>query len=229
MRYPSGASRFGLLQAASGVLGQVAQRGGVVVVALLAGSAAQTGYAALAVGVALAATYAVAQLFIVALPTLTRRHAAGEVGVPPESTLRRLAGVLLALTVPVAVAAVLVADVAVPIAFGEAYAGSVPAFGPALAMLVLAPLNALVVQAAALRLRPEALLHATATGAVVFAGTAVATVPVWGALGATSAMLAGAMATALVGVHRLPGAVGPWLSTASLGGTAAVAVLGVLA
>ncbi|MDN5861431.1 MAG: hypothetical protein L0H84_22745, partial [Pseudonocardia sp.] len=161
--FPDGASRFGLLQAAGGVFGQVAQRGGVVAVAVLAGSGLQTGYAALAVGVALAATYAVVQLFTVALPVLTERPDA-------ESTLRRLAGVLLAATVLATAPAALVVDIAVPFAFGADYSGAAPAFGPALAMVVLAPVNALLVQAGALRLRPEVLLRATAVGAAVFAG-----------------------------------------------------------
>jgi O-antigen/teichoic acid export membrane protein len=217
---PDGASRFGLLQAASGALGQVAQRGGVVAVALLAGSGLQTGYAALAVGVALAATYAVVQLFTVSLPVLTRRD-------DPEPTLRRLAGVLLAATLPAMAVAVLVIDLAVPVAFGADYAPAAQAFGPALAMVVLAPVNALLVQAAALRLRSEALVHATAAGAVVFVVAAVAAVPAWGAVGATTALLAGAAATALVAIRRLPGAVGPRLAAASLGGAAAVVALDV--
>ncbi len=44
----SSATRFALLQALSGLLVQVLHRGGVVAVALLAGSRVETGYAALA-------------------------------------------------------------------------------------------------------------------------------------------------------------------------------------
>ena len=73
---PDGASRFGLAQAGGGALTQLAQRGGVVAVALFAGSAQETGFAAAAIGVALAATYAVTQVFTVALPALTARHTA---------------------------------------------------------------------------------------------------------------------------------------------------------
>ncbi|MDN5931639.1 MAG: hypothetical protein L0I24_11345, partial [Pseudonocardia sp.] len=218
---PVGASRFSVLQAASGALGQLAQRGGVVAVALLAGSAAETGYAALAVGVALAATYAVVQLFTVSLPVLTGRR-------DPEPTLRRLAGLLLAVTLPTMALAVPVLDLAVPVTFGPDYAAAATAFVPALAMVVLGPVNALLVQAAALRLRSEALLHATAAGALGFVATAVVAVPSWGAVGATSALLAGAAVTTAVGVRALPGAAGGRLVTASLGGAAVVAVLGVL-
>jgi O-antigen/teichoic acid export membrane protein len=49
---PEGALRFGLLKATSGALVQVGQRGGVIAVALLAASSVQTGFAALAIGVA---------------------------------------------------------------------------------------------------------------------------------------------------------------------------------
>ncbi|MGE3286265.1 MAG: hypothetical protein AB7J32_09205 [Pseudonocardia sp.] len=74
---PDGALRFGVLQAAGGVLAQATQRGGVLAVAVLAGSAVETGYAGLAVGIALAATYAVVQVFTVTLPVLAGRRALG--------------------------------------------------------------------------------------------------------------------------------------------------------
>ncbi|MGQ0719454.1 MAG: hypothetical protein ACT4NP_19495 [Pseudonocardiales bacterium] len=222
---PEGALRFGLLQASSGALVQVAQRGGVIAVALLAASSVQTGFAALAIGVALAATYAIVQVFTVSLPRLAGRS--GGLG-GAESSLRRLAGGLLVVVVPVAAVAVLAIDVAVPIVFGAGYAGAAGAFGPALAMVVLAPVNALAVQAAALRLRPEATLYAAVAGALGFTGAAVLAVPAWGAVGATAAALAGAAAYALVAIRLLPGAAGVGLTVASLGGAAAVIGLGVL-
>ena len=67
---PDGAVRFGRLQAAGAALTQVTHRGGVVVVALLAGSAMETGYAGLAVGIAVGLTYAIVQIFTVSLPTV---------------------------------------------------------------------------------------------------------------------------------------------------------------
>lgn len=67
---PEGAIRFGVLQAGGAALVQLTQRGGVLAVALLAGSSVQTGYAALAVGIALGATYAILQAFTVSLPHL---------------------------------------------------------------------------------------------------------------------------------------------------------------
>jgi O-antigen/teichoic acid export membrane protein len=221
---PEGALRFGLLQATSGVLVQVAQRGGVIAVALLAASDVQTGFAALAIGVALAVTYAITQVFTVSLPRLAQ--GGGLAGA--ESSLRRLAGGLLAVVVPVAGVTVLALDAAVPIVFGERYTAAAGAFGPALAMVVLAPVNALVVQAAALRLRPEATLYAALAGALGFTLAAVLAVPAWGAVGATGAALAGAAGYALLAIRLLPGAAGARLTVASLGGTTAVILLGVL-
>lgn len=219
---PPGALRFGMFQAAGGALTQLAQRGGVVAVALLTGSAIETGFTALAVGIALAATYTVAQLFTVVLPTV-----AG-FGEPAEAVTRRLAGWLVVLTTAVGCATVLVVDRVVPIAFGAAYAGAAPAFGAALAMVVLAPANALAVQAAALRWRPAATVHAALAGAVVFVAVAVATVPAWGAVGATAAMLAAAATSVLAAVVVLPGAIGFRLACGSLAGAALVVMLAVV-
>ncbi len=225
---PEGALRFGLLQATSGALVQVAQRGGVIAVALLAASSVQTGFAALAIGVALAATYAIAQVFTVSLPSLTERRGAGSGLAGAESSLRRLAGGLLAVVALVAAVAVVTLDAAVPLVFGERYTGATGVFVPALAMVVLAPVNALAVQSAALRLRPEATLHAAVAGALAFTGAAVLAVPVWGATGATGAALAGAAAYALLAIKLLPGVTGIWLTVASLGGASGVILLGVI-
>ncbi|MDQ4033822.1 MAG: hypothetical protein M3332_16905 [Actinomycetota bacterium] len=221
---PEGALRFGLLQATSGVLVQVAQRGGVIAVALLAASDVQTGFAALAIGLALAVTYAITQVFTVSLPRLAQ--GGGLAGA--ESSLRRLAGGLLAVVGSVAGVTVLALDAVVPFVFGERYTAAAGAFGPALAMVVLAPVNALVVQAAALRLRPETTLYAAVVGALAFTGAAVLAVPAWGAVGATVAALAGAAGYALLAIRLLPGAAGARLTVTSLGGATAVLLLGVI-
>ena len=237
---PDGASRFGVVQAGSGALTQVVQRAGVVAVALLAGSEQETGFAAAAIGVTLAATYAVTQLFTVTLPALTARHTtpphgdlwrsdATPAGGSAEPALRRLAGVLLAVVLPAVVLGALVLPAAVPVVLGPAYADAVPAFEIALAAVVLAPLNALAVQAAALRLRPGATLAAAAAGAAVFVAAALAAVPAWGAAGAAGAMLAGTAASAVVALATVPGAAGWRLAAASLGGAAAVAAWGLVA
>ena len=208
---PAGALRFGWLQAGGGALTQLAQRGGVLAVALLVGSAEQTGFAALAVGIMLAATYAVAQLFTVALPVLARRENAAGHPAPVARRRRRCGGwpacCWSALT-PTMIVSTLLLGPAVPLLFGTGYAGAVAAFGPALAAVVLAPVNALAVQAAALRLRPEVTLRAALVGAAAFLLAALAAVPAWGARGATTAALAATAATAATSVRLLPGAVG---------------------
>lgn len=215
---PAGAMRFAVLQAAGGALVQVAHRGGVVAVVLLTGSTVQAGHAALALGVALAATYAVVQAFTVALPRLVEQGGG-------EATLRRLACAALAVVLPCALLAALLLGEAVPAVFGSGYAGAVDAFVPTLAMVVLAPINALAVQAAALRLRPEATLRSAVAGAVAFAAVALVAVAPLGATGGTAAALAGTTAAAVASIRLLPGAVGWPLAAASLGGAAAVLAL----
>jgi O-antigen/teichoic acid export membrane protein len=223
VRLPAGATRFGLVAAATGALTQLVQRGGVVAAALLS-TDEETGHAAVAVGVALALTYAVAQIFVVTLPALTARHAAA--ADQADRALRRLAGLLLLVVLPVAVLGVLAVDLVVPVVLGPAYVDAAAAFPPALAAVVLAPLTALTLQTAALRLRPEATLAAAAAGAVAFAVTALVAVPMWGAPGAAGAMLAGTATAAAVGVLTL-GGTGWRLPVASLAGAVAVAGWGV--
>jgi O-antigen/teichoic acid export membrane protein len=216
---PDGALRFGLLQAAGGAATQFVHRGGVLAVVLLTGSAVQTGFAALPIGIALAATYAVAQLFTVALPALTARA-------DGEPALRRLAGILLAPVALGAVGAALVVDAVVPVVFGEAYAAAAATFVPAIAMVVLAPVNALLVQASALRMRPDAVLYAGLAGAAAFVAACLALVPGAGAAGATTAALVGTAVTALVSLLLLPRAVGARLALGTAAAVAAVLVLG---
>jgi O-antigen/teichoic acid export membrane protein len=242
---PTGAARFGLTAAATGALTQLLQRGGVLAAALLS-TDEETGHAAVAIGVALAATYAVAQVFVVTLPALTARHAAADRearrdidgadrpatvrGASPsaaEPALRRLAGALLAVVLPAALLGVLAVDLVVPVVLGPAYADAAATFPPALAAVVLAPLIALTLQAAALRLRPGATLAAAAAGSVAFAVVAVPAVPAWGAVGAATAMLAGTAVTAGVGALAVPGCAGWRLPAASLAGAVAVAGWGV--
>lgn len=250
---PTGALRFGSVQAAAAALAQATQRGGVLAVALLAGSAAQTGFASLAVGIALGATYAVLQTFTVCLPHLAGASPAPREPVPArdpgdprpgrepsspstsveggseaaEVVLRRLAGGLLAVIVPLALVAALALDGLVPAVFGDDFRGAAGAFGPALAMVVLAPLHSLVVQASALRLRPEAALAGGVAAALAFTVTAVVAVPAWGATGGTAAGLAAGAAGVAVALALLPGAAGRVLPMASASG--AVAVLAVAA
>lgn len=216
---PEGAIRFGTLHATGAALVQFSHRGAVLAVALLAGSAAETGYAALATGIALGVTYAVLQLFTVSLTHLAGGDASDRTA---EAVLRRLARWLLAAVVPVALMGALVLDRAVPAIFGEGYEGAASAFGPALALIVLAPLNGLALQAAALRLQPGVTAMAGAASATVFVVTAIVAVPAWGAAGGVAAALAGATASALVSLWQLPGAIGGGITAASFAGAGCV-------
>jgi O-antigen/teichoic acid export membrane protein len=222
---PDGALRFGVFQGSGAALVQFAHRGGVLAVALLAGSSAETGYAALAIGIALGATYAVLQLFTVSLPHLTERTEVGERG--GEDVLRQLAGGLLIALVPAACVAAVLLERLVPRAFGTEFDGAVDAFGPALALVVLAPLHALAVQAAALRMKPVAALTNGIVTATVFVTAAVLLVPARDAAGGTTAALAGVAAGAVAWVRLLPGATGRRVAAASFAGSAAVLALAV--
>ncbi|MFP5255476.1 MAG: hypothetical protein ACLGI8_06455 [Acidimicrobiia bacterium] len=217
---PSGALRFGVLSAGGAALTQVAQRGGVVAVALLGPGAVAVGHTSLALGIALGATYAVLQAFTVSLPHLAgSRHAAAA-----EPALRRLAELLLA---PLALGCTLAAvtiDRVVPLVFGDRFVDAADAFGPALVLVVLAPVSSLLVQAAALRLRPEAVLSMGLANLAGFAAAAVLAVPSAGAVGGTGAAAAGAALGVAVGLRLLPGAAGGRLVAATV--VAAVVLAG---
>ena len=161
----------------------------------LGGSKAQAGFASLAVGVGLAATYLVWQLFTVELPRLAEQ-AGGDPG-GAEASMRRLTERMTLVLIPIALAAVPIVRHAIPLVAGARFRGSLPAIGPALALLPLAPLTALGSQAASLRLRPEERLKSSVAGALVFVVVAAVLVPDHAALGATIALLAGSAATAL--------------------------------
>lgn len=167
-------------------------------VALLAGSQVETGYAALAVGIAVGATYAIIQIFTVSLPAVLASGAA-----EPERELTRIAGGVLAVVAPVALIAALVLDRLVPAVFGSDYAGGSSAFGPALALVVLAPLTALAANVASIRLRPEVATSSGAVSLVVFAVVALVAVGRWGATGAISATLAGVTAGTMVSLAMM--------------------------
>lgn len=221
---PPRALRFGALQAAGAALVQVTHRGPVLAVALLAGSSVESGYAALAVGIALGVTYAVLQAFTVSLP-----HVGTAGSDDGEAVLRRLAGGLLAAIAPAAALGVVLLDPLLPTVFSDGYEGAAAAFTPALALVVLAPLTSLLVQVSALRLRPEVALVSGLASAGVFLVVALAAVPAWGASGGTSAALAGTAAAAVLSLWRLPGAAGGRLVVGTAAGVAAVLVLSSLA
>lgn len=219
---PEGAIRFGALHAAGAALVQFSHRGGVLAVAISTWSSSETGFTALATGIALGVTYAVLQAFTVSLPHVAADADSG------EGQLRRLAGWMLVALLPATVLATALLHELVPLVFGQGYQGATDAFVPALALMVLAPVNSLAVQSAALRLQPQVSALSGGASALTFATTALVMVPAWGAAGATTAALAGATASALVAMRLLPGAVGGRVATASLVGVLAVLTTAVL-
>lgn len=226
---PPGTIRFGALLAGGAALVQVTQRGGVVAVALWSGSSRQVGYCALAIGIALGVTYAVLQAFTVALPHVATRPHRDDGLHDGEAPLRRMAWLLLGGLLPLAAVAAATLPWSVPTMFGDDYARADAAFGPALALVVLAPLSALLTQTAALRVRPHVALVGGIAGAVAFLVVAVAAVPPWGAVGGTAAAYAGAVATVVVAVRALRGATSGRLATTSLLGSALVLALAAVA
>ena len=219
---PAGAIRFGVHQAAGAAFTQLSQRGSVLAVALLAGSTLETGYAALATGIALGITYAVLQTFTVSLTHLADSDDHGVA----EAVLQRLATALLAVLVPSTIVGVVVLRDVVPVVFGDDYVGAVDAFVPALALVVLAPLHSLLVQAAALRMQGGVAATAGAVSAVVFVAASLVAVPTWAATGGTAASLAGGAAGSMVAIRLLPGAAGGRIVAASTAGVAAVLAVG---
>jgi O-antigen/teichoic acid export membrane protein len=116
----------------------------------------------------------------------------------------------------------------VPVVFGDDYEEAVAAFGPVLAIIVLAPLGSLLVQVAALRLRPEVALANGVAAAAAFVAVGIAAVPAWGAAGGTLAALAGITVGTVASLRLLPGASSGRLTAGSLLGAAAVLAVAAL-
>jgi O-antigen/teichoic acid export membrane protein len=199
---PREVSRFAFLQGWSNVLLQLQHRGGVVVVALLAGSRTQTAYAGLATALGAAATYAVWQLFTVTMPRFALTAATDAAAV--DASLRRLTKVALLLTAPAAVASVPLLRPLLPAVLGPNFAGARNAFVPVLAAIPPAAITGVVASASSVYLRPGARLLTMLAGATAFLVVAGASVPAHGATGATTAVLAASVASALAGAALFP-------------------------
>jgi O-antigen/teichoic acid export membrane protein len=198
---PPALLRFGAQYGASSLLFLITHRGGVVMVAAFAG-AAEAGFAALALGVALAVLASVWQLFLLQLSVLSER--ADAYLEEAERQAERLAGQVLAFLVTTALLGGLVLQHALVPVFGEAFRSAERAFIPVLGLLPLVSLTALANQIAALRLQPEVRLHASAFGLGVFLLTAPVAVAEWGAVGATGALLASTAVALVVFARELP-------------------------
>ncbi len=208
--------RFGQITGLGSLLYLVAHRSGVVVVALLA-NPRETGFAALALGVGLAALYSVWQISTLQLATLSR-YADRDLEWT-ERQARRLAAQTLTVLIPPALLGGLVLERVIVLVFGTEFRGAEPAFVPVLALFPLLPLTALANQVAALRVRPEARLRASAAGLLVFVIAAPLSVAEWGAVGATGSLLASTLAAVVVSVRVLPRLAGRALLAASLVGS----------
>ena len=223
---PEEATRFGIVTGSGWLLAQLTYRAPVLAAALLAGSAAETGFAALAASVALAVMLVVRQVFTVSLPDLVERwevdrNAAGV-------ALRRITGRMVAILVPAALLSVVLLDPVLPLIAGEDFAGAATAFVPALALLPLLPIPVLGWQTVTLGLRPELALKVNAIGLLAFAAAAGALVPVWEGAGATTALLVAVGVTAVLTLWRLPSSVSRRVAAAAAGGAVAVIVLGLV-
>ncbi len=223
---PRDVSRFALLHSSSNVLLVLQHRGPVVVAALLASSATQTGYAGLAAGVAVAATYAVWQLFTVTLPRFAASAESDPLAV--VHALRRVTGLLLLVVAPAAVVGVALVGRLLGPLFGSDFEGAKDAFVPALAIVPLAPLTGAVASVAAIRLRPGARLLTMIAGATTFAVVAAALVPSHDAVGATIALLAATAASTIASVAYFHDVLDVRLVAGAFAGVAAVLAVGVL-
>jgi O-antigen/teichoic acid export membrane protein len=217
--------RFAAVQGAGGALTMITQRGGIVAVALLGGSTAQQGYAGISIGIALAATYGVWQLFTVELPGLSVT-AAADLGAA-EASVRRTTRILAFPAGAGALAGALVAGPLLAVVAGRAYRESAAALGIALAAVALAPATGALNQLAALRLQPESRLFATAAGAAAFIAAALVLVPAHDAAGASGALVVGTATMVLVAGAILRPALDALLVTGSLASSAAVVILAV--
>ena len=203
---PEGVLRFARLQAAGGALTQVVHRGAAPACALAGVGAAATGHTAIAVGAALAITYAVMQATLVVLPNAARVFADDEARA--EAALRRVAGLAALVVVPACAGLAMAAEPILVAALGEDFRAAAPALRIALGAAALAPLWALGTQVAALRERPGATVAGAAAGAATFVFAAAILVPNGGASGGAWAMLAGVGATVagtIVALGAAPG------------------------
>jgi O-antigen/teichoic acid export membrane protein len=223
---PPGALRFGILQGLAGFFVQVALRGNVPLVLLLTANRTESGFAALATSLSLAATFVVWQVFTVELPRLSARAHDDPVGV--EAAAARLARIATLVAVPVGLGGILLADPLLSHVLGEQFAAVRSPLVPALATLPFAGVTALATQVAALRFRPEIRVRATGIGVLVFLAAAFVAIPQWGATGGTVAFLAGTVATVLASVRELPEVVSRSLLAWSCAGAASIVLLGVL-
>jgi O-antigen/teichoic acid export membrane protein len=222
---PPGALRFGAVHAVGNLFEQITHRGAVVAVAILAGSSVETGFTALAVGIAMAGAYVIWQLFTAQLPGLVAALRDEPDASRAERSLRDLGGISLGAAFAMAAVGICLTPVVAPVVFGDQFEDAVPAMAIALAILPLAPLSALSTQTAALRLLPARRARATGAGMLAFATTAVLAVPHWEATGGALALLAGVAVSVSVSRLMFPEVIDRRLLAAGLSGSALLLAL----
>jgi O-antigen/teichoic acid export membrane protein len=219
-RLPDGMRRFAIVQGTSGLMQLVLLRGSVIAVGLAGSSNAEVGFAGVAVGITTALTYAVWQPYSVELPRL--------VTLSPEEAnawLERTTRLMLVILVPTLLVGLVVAQGVLPHVLGSSFAGAIVPVGVALAAVPLVPATVALNQAAALKLRPELRLVASASGAVVFVLAATVMVPRWDAVGASGAFVAGAAVVAVVGAVACSEVIRARETAAALAASVALVVL----
>lgn len=218
--------RFRIFKGLSNVLTQLTHRGGVILVAVLTGSNVEVGYAGLAIGTGLTATYAIWQLFTVQLPMHSEQTVHDHLGV--EQSLQRFARRVQLLAVVATLAAAASLSPVLATVLGDRFLGAREAFLPALGLVPLATLTALGSQLATLRLRPAVETRATAFGAATFLAVGFIATPMWGATGVTIALLAGGGATVAGLTLGLRGAISPALAASAVASIGLVFLIGSL-
>jgi len=210
---PEGTRRYVAFAGAALLLNLLTFRGPVLATGGLGREPVETGFAALAAGVASAAMLALHQVFVVSLPELVDRWRSEPADA--ERRLRRLGWLALATVAPVAVVGALTLGPLLPRVAGAGFAPAVPVLVPVVVLLPLLPLPLLGGQGAALQLRPELAVAIQGAGAAAFAVAALVLVPVHGALGATTALAAAIAAAAAASAWSVPAAVPPRLLAAA--------------
>jgi hypothetical protein len=197
----------------------------VIISSQLDAPSSETGFAALASSLAMAAMLAVREIFTVSLPEHVEQW--GRDQAYSEALLRRLGVWTQLALVACALIGVFALDRGLPLLVGKRFAGASGAIVPVLALLPLLPLPLLGWQAAALRLRPETALAMNLVEFVAFGVIAGMLVPAWYAQGATMGLLGAVAASSVFAAFRLPKAASWKLLVVGVAGSLSVLLVGI--
>jgi O-antigen/teichoic acid export membrane protein len=187
---------------------------------LAGASTSQTGFAAIAAGVAAAGTATMIGTQIVQLPRLVELRERD-----PEEAERQAtvwARVALAIAMAAALPAALLARPGLELALGDDFAGARGALELALPAVPFGAILGLASLTAALRLRPGSATRAWGFGAAVFLAVGVATIPSLDAEGAALAVTSAVVVTSVAATAILGGRGLREVCAASLAGAALV-------